>query len=268
MAVHCTHRCDTRQLLRGIVDHLVATQTVQPAGACVLKIAVAIDTAARLHGGRHDGVGAIGSAGGLTEERVHAGRRHELVIRSADFHQAHVVDNALGVLAGQGPGQLHGAGEAAPPDRPAAERREELRVIAQDQRLHLPMQALELIRGTLRQEGALGDAVFAEPEALAKEVAVQVGLGVHVVHVDVDPHGINHVLAAPQLDVGALGLVQEAREDAGKVHDVLVAVRRDVRAVRVALHGTVRVQLVQADGEELHDLPRVVLVREPAVEVE
>mmetsp|Transcript_44420 Transcript_44420/g.103655 ORF Transcript_44420/g.103655 Transcript_44420/m.103655 type:complete len:230 (+) Transcript_44420:2728-3417(+) len=82
-------------------------------------------------------------------------------------------------------------------------------------------------------------------------------------------HWIDHVrLALYVLNVGPLWLLVKACENAGEVHDVLVAVGWDGLPVRAEHLGAVRVELPQADGKELHDLTGVVFIREEPITVE
>mmetsp|Transcript_42354 Transcript_42354/g.131244 ORF Transcript_42354/g.131244 Transcript_42354/m.131244 type:complete len:230 (+) Transcript_42354:3-692(+) len=82
----------------------------------------------------------------------------------------------------------------------------------------------------------------------------------------VDPQGVYQVSpAVVELHVRARPWVLKTSQDAGKVHDVRVVVGGDGLALCVDLHGPIRVEHVNPDGEELHDLPRQVLVGEPLV---
>mmetsp|Transcript_73409 Transcript_73409/g.208000 ORF Transcript_73409/g.208000 Transcript_73409/m.208000 type:complete len:218 (+) Transcript_73409:1426-2079(+) len=116
------------------------------------------------------------------------------------------------------------------------------------------------------KEGVRWDAVVATRIAVAQETTVQVRLRVDVVHADFEPQVVNEVVPV-SLEILPHRPLHESGENPREVQDAVHAVGGNVLTARVALHRTVRVQLVESNGEELHDLPCEVLVREPLVVV-
>ena len=90
-----------------------------------------------------------------------------------------------------------------------------------------------------------------------KEVALRIGAVASDAH-RVDPVAVRVALV---LDVDPHRLQAEARPAARKLLNVLRRVRFDGVAVRVELLRAVLAKLDETNCEELHELPRVVLIR-------
>eukprot|EP00968_Pinguiococcus_pyrenoidosus_P003052 scaffold180_cov311-Pinguiococcus_pyrenoidosus.AAC.34 len=245
-------------------------------------------------GAARKGEAAVGAGGFLpagvrhgvarVEPEHHAGSVDVLVQhlargRDVQLHIMHRVHLALDPDAAEGLRERHEALQLARSRRGdgVAERLVERRVGVKDHALDGRIQrvgqgvgespgAHELVLGALRKESLLR-RLPAEREAISHVAVVDAVLRVVVAPRSVELHRVDAVRRAFSLgvlNVRSRALPVKARPHLGVGDDVVVVIRLDVVSVGL-LARAVFVELVEADGEQLHDLARVVLVREHRV---
>mmetsp|Transcript_73411 Transcript_73411/g.208010 ORF Transcript_73411/g.208010 Transcript_73411/m.208010 type:complete len:620 (+) Transcript_73411:2095-3954(+) len=205
---------------------------------------------------------------GVPKERVDARRLDVLIEVARHLDSLHVRGRALAALARDRSVQLDRRLKLAGSGRAAAELHEERRGLVELEGFWVSGVAADEQKLGFGPQECLLRPVAAEREAVANVGTVEVPLGVGVVPVRLHAHRVEEVLrSAVVLNVPALRLLPEAGENACELLDVPVVVRAHIVAFPIFHPGPISVQLPETDGKHLHDLPRVVLVREPLVVV-
>mmetsp|Transcript_147925 Transcript_147925/g.412010 ORF Transcript_147925/g.412010 Transcript_147925/m.412010 type:complete len:294 (-) Transcript_147925:1675-2556(-) len=181
----------------------------------------------------------------IRKEVVDARRCQELEECLTDFDNPWRLHSALLAGAVQLLRERHSGSEVALRRSPQAQRRQELGALGRLVGGAVVGVAQEVVPGALRQEGVLRQ-VSTERIAVAEVATGEVRLWVDVVEPPMHPHGVDHVPGADvrNLHVPAVPWVLEAREDACKIHDVVVVVGGHVRAGVAEDEGTVCLKLV------------------------
>mmetsp|Transcript_33284 Transcript_33284/g.79808 ORF Transcript_33284/g.79808 Transcript_33284/m.79808 type:complete len:261 (+) Transcript_33284:2889-3671(+) len=199
------------------------------------------------------------------EEKVHASWRHKLVQGLANLDHPWMGSTALFLVACQICAQ-HDTGRESARARAICRAKSlvQRRLGAKLEDRAWGLLGKKLVASPLPKELVIAE-VRAQGIAVAKVVPVQVHLGVGIVPPRHHSHRIDDVSAGRcaryHLDIAAPLLTIETGKYAGEGHDVVVVVSGHRVARTIQDPGSILIQLDGANGEQLHYLAGIVLVR-------